>query len=398
MDESTTIPETEIGEEARDSEDSVPPFADYDEDRWTRHSGIIFDELFLPFDTMEELERDSQAVVVAADSAQERLEGLRDGRDGLILVDDQRLEQPDVDENSNQTVSVDIEEQQLQDGLRALLERPSFFTHDTDFETAQTRNPGYDEFFETLEDDPSLPSYFQQAITGMSFMIAEHGQSISRASERSQEGMIPITTPSSTQFLLPEPSSIPEPSLLSQNLLSILQRPSFIASPLPRWTAPPQWLQFQTLRTYEEGLMTNEDQNSNLNTYTTYTEDIRTEIQTNFQGLLQSRPDDAFISAPAQRWQQPEQWLQASLGEEIGSRPPVRFDSQFDDGLISAPPRVNDQSSTPSVTCSFGLMQQIGFGERKLEFYPETFSAVDAPFFANRVRSQASNTTDLMFL
>jgi hypothetical protein len=43
-------------------------------------------------------------------------------------------------------------------------------------------------------------------------------------------------------------------------------------------------------------------------------------------------------------------------------------------------------------------MQQVGYGERKLEFFSENFSAIDAGFFAHRVQAQAANTLDLMFL
>lgn len=392
MDEDTTPGELE--EIPRDSVDSVPSFEEHDVNRWTWHSEALFEELHLPLDTMDQLERDPEAVLVAIESARERLDGLREGRDGPILIEDQPVESNAAVRSSNLVATNDPEEESLQNNLGALLERPSFFTPVTPIE--EVRSGDYPE---NSEDEPSFSRNFQQAVTGMDLVTLEREQTPSRVSGRSQEGMIPVTTPNSTQLAPSEPFGLPEPSLLSRNLLSILQRPSFIDSPIPRWTAPPQWLQFQVLRTYEEGLMIDENQNStNVNAYATYTEDTRTQVETNLQGLLQTRTDDDFISAPPQRWQQPEQWLQASLDDDIVARPPVRIDAAFDDGLITAPPRVNDPASTPSVTCSFGLMQQIGFGERKLEFYPETFSAMDAPFFANRVRSQASNTTDLMFL
>jgi hypothetical protein len=87
------------------------------------------------------------------------------------------------------------------------------------------------------------------------------------------------------------------------------------------------------------------------------------------------------------------------MGDPFPIRAPIALDhSKYYAGLILADRRTNDPFSTPMVTCSFGLLQQVGFGERKLEFFAENFSAVDAGIFAHRVQSQASNSVGLVFL
>lgn len=199
-------------------------------------------------------------------------------------------------------------------------------------------------------------------------------------------------------------------SLLTRNLLSLLERPNFLESPFPRWTSPPQWLQFQLLRNDDEGLIFDENVNQQAEAQMFENEpseeQIPSRIEQNLQNLLQNQSD---FNAPQQtrpsvQWQVPGPTMQSSYQEAtIGSfgfpiRPPASVKEDYAEGLIMAPPRVNDPSSTPSLTCNFGLMQHVGYGERKLEFFPEVFGAVDAPFFANRLRSQASNTADLLFL
>jgi hypothetical protein len=90
----------------------------------------------------------------------------------------------------------------------------------------------------------------------------------------------------------------------SHNLLSILQRPTFLESPAARWTAPPQWLQFQMLRSFDEGLMVSETQHPQglLHPYpepitSIYVEEVQNQVQINLQGLLQSRQDDSTPTA-----------------------------------------------------------------------------------------------------
>jgi hypothetical protein len=195
---------------------------------------------------------------------------------------------------------------------------------------------------------------------------------------------------------------------LSHNLLSILQRPTFLESPAARWTAPPQWLQFQMLRNFDEGLMVNENQQSQDQaqlypsyggpTTSIFVEEAQSQVQINLQGLLQSRRGDVAPIA-ATRWQIPESWAQSSMGDSFPIRPPISLGHGNDsDGLILADRGAPFLGSTPAVTCNFGLMQKVGYGERKLEFFAQNFSAIDAGFFANRLQAQAANTVDLMFL
>lgn len=176
-------------------------------------------------------------------------------------------------------------------------------------------------------------------------------------------------------------------------------RDAFIAHPAARINTIPQWMHFQLLRGDEEGLMVNETQDPiSIFTARTGVEDFRSQLEINFEGLLQSAPQDPYFSAPSARWEIPEDWLQTSMGDEA---PRLNFEEPmggFADGLIAAPSGTNSIKGSPSVTCNFGLMQQEGFGERRLEFYPETFGPVDAPFFKNRIASQAANTVNLMFL
>jgi len=129
-----------------------------------------------------------------------------------------------------------------------------------------------------------------------------------------------------------------------------------------------------------------------------YVEEVENQVQLNLQGLLQNRQDDS-IPAASTRWQIPGSWAQSSMGDFFPLRPPISLErDKYLDGLMLTDRRANDPLSTPSVTCSFGLMQQVGFGERRLEFFAENFSAVDVGFFTHRVQSQAANTVDLMFL
>jgi hypothetical protein len=156
------------------------------------------------------------------------------------------------------------------------------------------------------------------------------------------------------------------------------------------------------LRSYDEGLMVSEIPGQPNpypeSTGPVYVEEVQSQVQINLQSLLQNREDDSMPSGGT-RWQIPEAWAQSSMEDSFPLRPPIALDRQMDlDGLILADRRANDPFSMLSVTCSFGLMQQIGFGERKLEFFAEDFHMTDAGFFTHRVQSQAVNTVDLMFL
>jgi len=226
-----------------------------------------------------------------------------------------------------------------------------------------------------------------------------------------EDGLIPSEYQQSSAFeptiaaVLPNAQSAVESSSLSDNLLSILQRPAFLESPAPRWTSPPQWLQFQRLRSFDEGLMVNENQQPQDFaqphpgfTTSMHVEEFQSQVQINLRGLLHNRQDDSVPTAAA-RWQIPESWAQSSIGASFPVQPSMSVRRGKDvDGLIVVDQRTSDTLLTPRVTCSFGLMQQAGYGERKLEFFAEKFSAMDAGFFAYRVQSQAANTVDLMFL
>jgi hypothetical protein len=225
------------------------------------------------------------------------------------------------------------------------------------------------------------------------------------------DGLIPLEYQQSSAFeptidaVPPNAQFAVESSSLSNNLLSILQRPAFLESPAARWTAPPQWLQFQTLRSFDEGLMVNENQHPRDFVFpqpypgqSIHVEEFQSQVQINLHGLLQNRQDDS-VPAAAARWQIPESWAQPSISTSFPVHPSMSVRRGKDaDGLIVADRRASDTLSTPMVTCSFGLMQQAGYGERKLEFFAEKFSAMDAEFFPYRVQSQAANTVDLMFL
>jgi len=214
------------------------------------------------------------------------------------------------------------------------------------------------------------------------------------------DGLIPLEYQQSSAFeptidaVLPNAQFAVESSSLSNNLLSILQRPAFLESPAARWAAPPQWLQFQTLRSFDEGLMVNENQQPRDfaqpypgPTTSIHVEEFQSQVQINLRGLLHNRQDDSVPTAAA-RWQIPESWAQSSIGASFPVQPSMSVRRGKDvDGLIVADRRTSDL-----------LMQQAGYGERKLEFFAEKFSAMDAGFFAYRVQSQAANTVDLMFL
>jgi len=247
----------------RDINTTPPSFTDDDVHRWIWHSEATFNELLLPTNTMEQLERDLSAASLAVESAQERLEGLREGPDRPTSGENQPLVDSNTDGGMDLLVNMNPEEQELGDDLGARFGRPS------DHSPYQNSRRSSVDTFET-EYDPELGGNFQQAITGVEDL--DHDQPPSRTSERSQEGMIAVEPATITQLPLSETlensqeqDNGSEPNLVSQNLLSILQLPSFISAPLPRWTTPPQWLQFQMLRTYEDGLMTNGTQNNQSN-------------------------------------------------------------------------------------------------------------------------------------
>jgi hypothetical protein len=55
------------------------------------------------------------------------------------------------------------------------------------------------------------------------------------------------------------------------------------------------------------------------------------------------------------------------MGDPFAVRASIALDhSKYFVGLILADRRTNDPFSAPALTCNFGLMQQVGFGERKL--------------------------------
>lgn len=329
--------------------------------------------------------------------------------DGLIVVEGQNVADLSGSSNPISTIELDEEERQLQASFQTLLQRPTLFT------PPQPRPWLSQDFdFYTRHDESSFADYFQQAITGLSsHQFLEHSLAAVTPQRDGtfDEGLIP-SEHQQINFFQPAHDTAPpdaqpliDSNSLSQNLLSILQRPTFLASPSPRWTAPPQWLQFQLLRSYDEGLMVSETQEySALNqssagpTNSVYVEEVQSQVQINLQGLLQAH-QNVSIPAAATRWQIPESWAQSSMGDFFPIRPPIALEhDKYLDGLMLADRRANDPFSTPAVTCNFGLMQQVGFGERKLEFFAENFNAVDSGFFAHRVQSQAANTVDLMFL
>jgi len=206
------------------------------------------------------------------------------------------------------------------------------------------------------------------------------GEDGNETSSQFEDGLIPSehqqsnTSEPALDAVLANAQSFAESSS-SHNLLSILQRPTFLESPAARWTAPPQWLQFQLLRSFDEGLMVSETQHPHVlpQPYpepitSTYVEEVQNQVQINLQRLLQSRHDGSAPTA-ATRWQIPEGWAQSSMGDSFPIRPPIALGPDKDfDGLILADRRTGGPFLTPAVTCSFGLMQQVGYGERKLEF------------------------------
>lgn len=235
-------------------------------------------------------------------------------------------------------------------------------------------------------------------------------EAVANDDSRFDEGLIPSEYQQSGPLEPTIDAVLPnqlDSSTLSNNLLSILQRPAFLESPAARWTAPPQWLQFQNLRSFDEGLMVNENQQPQDFTqpypgypgFTTsiHVEEYQSQVQMNLHGLLKNRQDDSVPTAAA-RWQIPESWAQ-SIGTSLPVQPSMSVRRGKDvDGLIVSERQTSDSLSMPSVTCNFGLMQQAGYGERKLEFFAEKFGAMDAALFPYRVQSQAANTVDLMFL
>jgi hypothetical protein len=389
--------------EPRDSSDSSSiAFDENVENRWTLRSETTLNELFLPLDRSEPLGESRQDEGAAA-TYQE------DPYDGLIAVEGQNVADLSGSSNPISTVELDEEERQLQASFQTLLQRPTFFT------PSQPRPwLSQDSYFYTRHDEPTFADYFQQAITGLASHQSLEDSLAAVASRRGStfdEGLIPSEHQQISIFQSahdpapPDAQPLIDSNSLSQNLLSILQRPTFLASPSARWTAPPQWLQFQLLRSYDEGLMVSETQEHSALTQSyagptnsVYVEEVQSQVQINLQGLLQSHQNDS-IPAAATRWQIPESWAQSSMGDFFPIRPPIALEyDKYLEGLMLVDRRANDPLSTPAVTCNFGLMQQVGFGERKLEFFTENFNAVDAGFFAHRVQSQAANTMDLMFL
>jgi len=261
------------------------------------------------------------------------------------------------------------------------------------------------------------------------------------------DGLIPVDEDEVSPItpISPFPGLNHENGPLESNLSRLLE-PQHFAAPAPRWTIPPQWLQFQMLRNYDDGLMVAENQSeppiSFGLTRSIYPDEVDRQVQFNLNGLLQQRSD----TDASARWEVLPQWLQTSLDQD--SRSSIEPQTQeFDDGLIavdeeaasqvlpdreasissderqmqenllsllpplqaqtgtrSPPPSLSPTTQTaekyslPEVTCHFGLMRRTGIRDRNLEFNAEGFSSSDRSQFSKRLHAHASKSIGLMFL
>jgi hypothetical protein len=299
--------------EPRDFSASSIAVEEVEVERWTVQSATVLEELVLPLNTMEQLGK------LHDDAGTSTIYQYGDTYDGLIVVEGQNSA-TGHSEASNPIAPVDLddEEQKLQANFQTLLQRPTFFT------PVQPRPwLSQDSLFYSRHDEPSFTTYFQQAITGLAtdYSLADSlATDISRTGERFSDGLIlsenqeiSVFQPSFNTTPLDQQSLIDSGSL-SQNLLSIIQRPSFISASSARWTAPPQWLQFQMLRNDEEGLMVSEyqqllGQNQAYSgpTNSFYGEDVQSQVQINLQGLLPNLQSGS-IPVAAPRSQIPKSW------------------------------------------------------------------------------------------
>jgi hypothetical protein len=245
--------------------------------------------------------------------------------------------------------------------------------------------------------------------------------------------------------------SIEDQGPLESNLLGLLGS-QHLAAPAPRWTVPPQWLQFQMLRSYDEGLILSERQETEMPLglpRSVLPDEADAQVQVNLQNLLQRQATDS--TDPSPRWEALPEWIQPSIDQDERSfvRPQAQ---EFYDGLIavdgehspdpaSQPPTMREPSvpederqmqanlwrllqplearreqgspsvtsnppttetnmktSLPQVICSFGLMRRTGIRDRKLEFDTVRFSTMDASAFPRRLQFQAAKSTGLVLL
>jgi hypothetical protein len=242
-----------------------------------------------------------------------------------------------------------------------------------------------------------------------------------------------------------------EENPLNANLLGLLG-PQHLAAPAPRWAVPPQWLQFQMLRSYDEGLILSERQEAEMPLgvpRSSLPDEAEAQVQSNLQSLLERQTSAS--SDPSPRWEVLPQWIQPSLEEETPSfmKPQIQ---DFYDGLIavdsentsdlarqlplmrepsvpederqmqanlmsllqplvaqneqrapsitSSPSIIeaNKDTSLPQVICNFGLMRRAGVSDRKLQFEGVNFSSKDSPLFSKHLKAHASKSLGLMFL
>jgi hypothetical protein len=192
-------------------------------------SAMVLEEFFMPLNTMEqlgELHEHAGTPIIYQHG---------DIYDGLIVVEGQNSA-TGHSEASNPIASVDLdeEEQKLQANFQALLHRPTF-------STPVQRRPwlSQDSLFYRRHDEPSFTTYFQQAITGLAtdYVLADSlATDISRTGESFDEGLILSENQQISVFrpsfnIAPlDPQSLIDSGSLSQNLLSILQRSSFISA------------------------------------------------------------------------------------------------------------------------------------------------------------------------
>lgn len=245
--------------------------------------------------------------------------------------------------------------------------------------------------------------------------------------------------------------SIDSQGPLESNLLGLLG-PQPLAAPAPRWTVPPQWLQFQMLRSYDEGLILSDREDTEIPLglpRSAHPDEVEVQVQLNLQNLLQQQATNS--TKPSPRWEALPEWIQPSIDEHergfvkpqmqeffdgliavedehpsdsVAQAPPMRGPSVPEDerqlqanllrllqpievrreqrspSLMSVPrtAEMNEESPLPTVICSFGLMRRTGIHDRKLEFDTVEFNSINALSFPRRLQSQASKSMGLMFL
>jgi len=219
--------------EPRDSLDAPIAFDEKDENQSTLQSGTTLNEFSIPLDTSEPLGDSHEDPGTAATDLHTDL------CDGLIAVEGQNLAPATSSPVSRN--ALDEEEKQIQASFQTLLQRPTLFT------PVQHRPwLSQDTLFYTHHDEPSFADYFQQAITGLPLQQFLIDTDESHRAEEFDDGLIPSENQQITVFqpalgiTQPDAQSSISSNALSQNLLSILERPTFLASPSARWTAPPQ--------------------------------------------------------------------------------------------------------------------------------------------------------------